>query len=80
MKTRFTQLIAIAMMGTMFACSAPKVAQVQQADEVDFDNLLAGFHLVSRKKDKGYWDNQGTRQFYSNWHILVKKATKNEKE
>lgn len=43
MKTRLGKLFAVAMMGAMFACSAPKqVAQVQQADEVDFDVPCSG--------------------------------------
>ncbi|MFA8434091.1 MAG: hypothetical protein ACEPOZ_06200 [Marinifilaceae bacterium] len=42
MKTRLSQLMAIAMMAAMFACSAPKVAQVQQPDEVDFDVPCTG--------------------------------------
>lgn len=44
------------------------------ADEKDFDDLLVGFGQLSRKKDEGYWDNKGGKQFYSNWQILVAKS------
>lgn len=44
------------------------------ADEVDLDELIAGFLPVRRDRREGYWDNKGTRQFASNWHILVAKA------
>jgi len=43
------------------------------ADEVDLDELLADFRLVSRRKDEGHWDNEGVRQFYSNWQVLAEK-------
>lgn len=43
------------------------------ADEADLDELLAGFKALSRKKEEGYWNNEGVQQFYSNWQILVKK-------
>jgi hypothetical protein len=29
---------------------------------------------VDRDKREGYWDNRGTRQLYSNWHVLARKA------
>lgn len=41
------------------------------ADETDFDELLAGFKFLSRKKKEEYWDNNGVRQFSSHWHILA---------
>jgi len=43
------------------------------ADEKDLDDLLTGFQVVSRKKDDGYWDNKGVRQYYSNWIVLAEK-------
>ncbi len=43
------------------------------AGEADLDELLAGYRLLSRRKDEGFWDNRGTRQFYSNWQILAEK-------
>jgi tellurite methyltransferase len=43
------------------------------ADETDLDALLVGFRLLSRKKDAGYWDNQGIQQFYSNWYVLAER-------
>jgi tellurite methyltransferase len=43
------------------------------ADEADLDELLSGFVEVQRDRKEGYWDNRGTQQFYSNWHVLVKK-------
>jgi SAM-dependent methyltransferase len=43
------------------------------ADEKDLDDLLTGFLLRSRRKDEGYWDNEGVRQFYSNWIVLAEK-------
>ncbi len=42
-------------------------------DESDLDELLQGFTLVKRWKSEGTWDNNGDPQFFSNWHILVKK-------
>ena len=45
------------------------------ADEADLDELLTEFHVVSRTRDEGYWDNQGTQQFFSNWQILVEKGS-----
>jgi hypothetical protein len=44
------------------------------ADEADLKELLSGFVQVDRAKREGYWDNRGKRQFYSNWHVLVRKA------
>ena len=41
--------------------------------EGDLDELLAGFRLISRSVDEGYWDNKGVRQFYSNWLVLAEK-------
>ncbi len=41
------------------------------ADEADLGELLAGFRLLWRRQDEGYWDNQGLQQFYSNWQILA---------
>ncbi|MGD9401824.1 MAG: class I SAM-dependent methyltransferase [bacterium] len=43
------------------------------SDEADLDELLSRFVEVSREKKEGYWDNEGERQFYSNWHIIVRK-------
>ncbi len=43
------------------------------ADEKDLDELLVGFGQLSRRKDEGYWDNDGVQQFYSNWRILAEK-------
>ena len=44
------------------------------ADEADLNELLSGFAQVDRDKMEGYWDNRGTRQFYSIWRVLVRKA------
>jgi SAM-dependent methyltransferase len=44
------------------------------ADETDLVTLLAGFRLVSRDVDEGYWTNRGEQQFYSNWHVLAQKG------
>lgn len=43
------------------------------ADENDLRNLLSAYSLVKMERTEGYWDNQGTRQFYSNWHLLAQK-------
>ncbi len=43
------------------------------ADECDLDEMLRGFDNVRRWKAEGYWDNRGSRQFYSNWNVLVAK-------
>jgi SAM-dependent methyltransferase len=43
------------------------------ADEEDLNEMLSGFREIAREKREGYWDNRGTRQFYSNWHVLVRK-------
>jgi SAM-dependent methyltransferase len=43
------------------------------ADEADLEELLSGFLQVKRDKREGYWDNKGTKLFYSNWHVLVQK-------
>jgi tellurite methyltransferase len=42
-------------------------------DEADLDALLAGFRLLSRVKDEGYFENQGQQQYYSNWQVLAQK-------
>ena len=42
-------------------------------DQADIDELLAGFRLVSRTTDEGYFDNRGQQQFYSNWLVLAQK-------
>lgn len=47
------------------------------ADESDLKELLSDFKILSMKKDEGYWDNRGEKQFYSNWQILVQKQSKN---
>jgi SAM-dependent methyltransferase len=44
------------------------------ADEADLDELLSGFRELDRDRMEGHWDNRGTRQFYSNWHVLAQKA------
>jgi tellurite methyltransferase len=44
------------------------------ADEADLDELLSGFVPIRREKREGYWDNKGTKQFYSTWHVVVKKT------
>jgi SAM-dependent methyltransferase len=43
------------------------------ADEADLDELLKGFPTVSRRLDEGYWDHDGTEQFFSNWAIRAEK-------
>ena len=44
------------------------------ADADDLDELLEGFQLITRWKSEGYWDNDGERQFYSNWHVRAERA------
>jgi tellurite methyltransferase len=44
------------------------------ADEADLDNLPPGFLQVNRVRREGYWHNRGKRQFYSDWHVLVRKT------
>jgi tellurite methyltransferase len=44
------------------------------AGEADLEELLAGFLKISKDKREGYWNNRGTKQFYSNWHVLAEKA------
>jgi SAM-dependent methyltransferase len=44
------------------------------ADEADLNELLSRYVPVKRDRSEGYWDNRGTRQFYSNWHVIVRKA------
>jgi SAM-dependent methyltransferase len=39
----------------------------------DLKNLLSDFSLIQTEKNEGYWDNKGTQQFYSNWHVLAKR-------
>jgi tellurite methyltransferase len=43
------------------------------ADERDLDDMLCGFDHIRKWKTEGYWDNRGSRQFYSNWNVLVAK-------
>jgi tellurite methyltransferase len=43
------------------------------ADETDLNKLLIGFCQLSRRRDEGYWDNEGVPQFYSNWQIVAEK-------
>jgi len=43
------------------------------ADECDLDEMLRGFDSIRRWMTEGYWDNRGSRQFYSNWNVLVAK-------
>ena len=40
----------------------------------DLDELLAAFSMIEKRKNEGYWDNKGTRQFFSNWHCLAQKV------
>ena len=42
-------------------------------DEADLDSILGDFERVSLVLDEGYFDNAGQQQFFSNWHVLVKK-------
>jgi SAM-dependent methyltransferase len=44
------------------------------ADERDLAELLVGFRTIACWKSEGYWDNQGKKQFYSNWHVRAEKA------
>jgi SAM-dependent methyltransferase len=44
------------------------------ADQEDLDRLLSGFTQIERTKREGHWVNRGERQFYSNWHVLARKA------
>lgn len=44
------------------------------ADEEDLDKLLDGFQSITRWKSEGYWDNNGEKQFFSNWHIRAEKG------
>lgn len=41
------------------------------ADEADLMDLLKAYTVRSLHKDEGYWDNQGTQQFSSTWHIIA---------
>ncbi|SYZ72286.1 putative Type 11 methyltransferase [Candidatus Zixiibacteriota bacterium] len=43
------------------------------ADEKDLAELLTGFKIQARWKSEGYWDNQGEKQFFSNWHVRAEK-------
>jgi SAM-dependent methyltransferase len=43
------------------------------ADEADLNELLSGFFQLHREKREGHWDNRGTKQFYSTWHVLAQK-------
>jgi len=43
------------------------------ADEADLDEFLAGFRLLARNRDEGWWNNAGEQQFYSNWQVLAEK-------
>ena len=43
------------------------------ADEADLGELLSGFVRIDRDKMEGYWDNKGTRQFYSTWRVIARK-------
>jgi tellurite methyltransferase len=43
------------------------------SDEADLEDLLSNFHLLSRVKDEGYFENQGVQQFFSNWQVLAQK-------
>lgn len=43
------------------------------SDEADLDDLLSNFHLLSRLKDEGYFENNGVQQFFSNWQVLAQK-------
>lgn len=45
------------------------------ADDADLRSLLDGFELRGLRADEGFWDNQGRRQFYSNWLVLAGKPT-----
>lgn len=44
------------------------------ADKAELDELLSGFFQIERTKREGHWVNRGERQFYSNWHLLARKA------
>jgi SAM-dependent methyltransferase len=41
------------------------------ADESDLDRLLSKFHLLARRESEGHWNNAGTEQFYSDWHVIA---------
>lgn len=43
------------------------------ADEADLNDMLAGFVKIKREKKEGHWNNKGTQQFYSTWHVLAQK-------
>jgi hypothetical protein len=43
------------------------------ADGPDLDGFLAAFEVLSILKNEGYWDNQGEKQFFSNWHVLARR-------
>ena len=43
------------------------------ADEDDFRDLPGGFKVLALRKDEGFWDNRGTRQFFSNWQVTARK-------
>ncbi len=46
------------------------------SDEADLDELLAGYRTQARWKSEGHWDNQGVKQFYSNWHVRAEEANR----
>jgi tellurite methyltransferase len=43
-------------------------------DEKDLIELLKDFRMMKLWKNEGYWNNNGERQFFSNWNVQVEKA------
>lgn len=43
------------------------------ADESDIGSWLQGFTVVAKSLDEHYWDNNGTRQLSSYWHVMATK-------
>jgi SAM-dependent methyltransferase len=48
------------------------------SDEADLDELLRGYRIVSQGRDEQYWDNEGVRQFGSNWLVLAERPRDQE--
>jgi len=43
------------------------------ADEADIQDFLCQYREISKTIFEHYWDNKGTKQFSSSWHILARK-------
>jgi SAM-dependent methyltransferase len=43
------------------------------ADKSELGEILAGFAVLRLEANEGYWDNRGTKQFFSKWLVLAEK-------